>query len=289
MGRSLAVVTGASSGIGAEFAEQLAARGYDLLLVARREERLDSLGRMLSERYSIRSESFVADLADENHVAQLVARLRNEPRLGFLVNNAGFGTKGRFWEASLESQEAMHRVHVMATMRLSHAALETMVARGEGALVNVSSVSGFTLTAGGCSYCATKAWMNNFTEGLAVDLRSAGSAVQAQALCPGFTLTEFHDVLGMNRGRIPAQLWMKAEDVVDASFRGLAEGRVIVVPGVAYKLIRFLMWLMPPSLRRSAAAGSGRALGRDQLVTLPANRSDGGRLESGSAKSGDPS
>jgi hypothetical protein len=266
MGRSLAVVTGASSGIGAEFAEQLAARGYDLLLVARREERLDSLGQLLSERYSIRSESYVADLADDEHVALLVARLRGEPKLGFLINNAGFGSKGLFWEASLASQEAMHRVHVMATMRLSHAALEVMVPRNEGAVINVSSVAGFGLGAGDCSYCATKTWTTSFSEGLAVDLRCAGSAVQAQALCPGFTLTEFHDVLGMNRGRIPASLWMKPEDVVNASFRGLAEGRVIVVPGALYKLLRFLLWSLPPSARRLGAVRAGRMKGRDRLA-----------------------
>ncbi len=265
MSRSLAVVTGASSGIGAEFAEQLAARGYDLLLVARREERLDSLGRLLSERYSIRSESYVADLANDDHVLQLVNRLHGEPHLGFLVNNAGFGTKGLFWESSLESQEAMHRVHVMATMRLSHAALEVMVARGNGAIVNVSSVASFTLSAGGCSYCATKTWMTNFSEGLAVDLRSARSAVQVQALCPGFTLTEFHDAMGMNRGRIPAALWMKPEQVVNDSFRGLAAGKVIVVPGAAYKFVRFLMWALPPAMRRLAALRSGRAMGRVQM------------------------
>jgi uncharacterized protein len=266
MSRLLAVVTGASAGIGTEFAEQLAARGYDLLLVARREERLDSLGRLLSERYSIRSESYVADLANEEHVTQLASRLRNEPQLGFLVNNAGFGSTGLFWEASLESQEAMHRVHVMATMRLSHAALGVMVARNEGAVINVSSLAGFSLSAGDCSYCSTKAWMTSFTEGLAVDLRSAGSAVQAQALCPGFTLTEFHDVLGMNRGRIPAGLWLKPEQVVNAAFRGLARGKVVVVPGIAYKAARFLIWFLPPGARRAVAVVSGRAKGRDKLA-----------------------
>lgn len=275
MGRSLAVVTGASAGIGAEFAEQLAARGYDLLLVARREERLDSLGSLLSERYSIRSESCVADLANDEHVSLLVKRLREEPRIGFLVNNAGFGSKGLFWEATLESQEAMHRVHVMATMKLSHAALEGMVPRNEGVVVNVSSMAGFGLSAGDCSYCATKTWMVNFTEGLAVDLRSAGSAVQAQALCPGFTLTEFHDVLGMNRGRIPSALWMKPEDVVNASFRGLAEGRVIVVPGLVYKVMRFLMWFLPPGARRAGAIASGRAKGRDRLAADPPGAIEG--------------
>ncbi len=263
MARPLAVVTGASSGIGAEFAKQLAAGGYDLLLVARRLDRLEQLGAKLSERYGVNSESLVADLAKDDDVARLADRLRHEPNLRFLVNNAGFGSKGYFWNATLESQDLMHRVHVMATMRLSHAALANMVAQGGGALVNVSSVASFSLGAGSVSYCATKAWMTNFTEGLAVDLRSARSPVHVQALCPGFTLTEFHDVMGMNRGLVPGPLWMRAEDVVSESMRGVEEGRVVVVPGWSYKLMRFLFWLMPPSARRALGAKSGRAIGRD--------------------------
>ncbi len=263
MARPLAVVTGASSGIGAEFAKQLAAGGYDLLLVARRLDRLEQLGAKLSERYGVNTESLVADLAKDDDLARVEDRLRHEPKLGFLVNNAGFGSKGYFWNATLESQDLMHRVHVMATMRLSHAALSNMVAQGRGALVNVSSVAAFSLGAGSVSYCATKAWMTNFTEGLAVDLRSAGSAVRVQALCPGFTLTEFHDVMGMNRGLVPAGLWMRAEDVVSESLRGVKEGRVVVVPGWSYKLLRFLLWIMPPSARRALGAKSGRAIGRD--------------------------
>src|SRR5208283_154268 len=238
MARPLAVVTGASSGIGAEFARQLAASGYDLLLVARRLDRLEQLGAKLSERYGVNTESLVADLAKDDDLARVEDRLRHEPKLGFLVNNAGFGSKGYFWNATLESQDLMHRVHVMATMRLSHAALSNMVAQGRGALVNVSSVAAFSLGAGSVSYCATKAWMANFTEGLAVDLRSADSPVRVQALCPGFTLTEFHDVMGMNRGLVPAQFWMRVEDVVGESLRGVEEGRAM-------------------------GARSGRALGRD--------------------------
>jgi uncharacterized protein len=262
MARPLAVVTGASSGIGAEFAKQLAAGGYDLLLVARRLDRLEHLGTKLSEQYGVSVESLAADLAKEDDLARVEDRLRQEPKLGAVINNAGFGSKGYFWDATLESQDLMHRVHVMATMRLSHVALNRMVAQGRGALINVASVAGFSLGAGSVSYCATKAWMINFTEGLAVDLRSSGSPVRVQALCPGFTLTEFHDVMGMNRGVVPGALWMRVEDVVTESLRGLELGRVVVVPGWSYKLMRFLLWLMPPAARRALGAKSGRALGR---------------------------
>jgi uncharacterized protein len=269
MARPLAVITGASSGIGAEFARQLAAGGYDLLLVARRLDRLEQLGTKLSELYGVHAEALAADLARDDDLARVADRLRHEPNLKLLVNNAGFGSKGYFWKATLDSQDLMHRVHVMATMRLSHAALGNMVAQGSGAVVNVSSVAGFSLGAGSVSYCATKAWMTNFTEGLAVDLRRAGSPVRVQALCPGFTLTEFHDVMGMNRGLVPGSLWMRVGTVVADSLRGLEEGRVIVVPGWSYKLMRFLMWLLPPSLRRAAGVRSGRAIGKE-LPARPA-------------------
>jgi uncharacterized protein len=262
MANRLAVITGASSGIGAEFARQLAARGFDLLLIARRAGRLADLCAELSRRYAIEAEPFAADLAIESEVERVAQRLLASPKLTFLVNNAGFGTKGLFWEAPLDGQLAMHRVHVMATVRLCHAALANMVERGAGYLVNVSSVSGFSLSAGGASYCATKTWMNSFTEGLAVDLVAARSAVRVQALCPGFTLTEFHDVLGMNRGHIPSFLWMQPREVVEESLRGLERRKVIVIPGRAYQFIRWLLWALPPSIRRMTAARSGRLLTR---------------------------
>src|SRR5277367_3122424 len=123
MARPLAVVTGASSGIGGEFARQLAAGGYDLLLVARRLDRLEQLGTGLSEQYGIHTEALAADLAKDDDLARVADQLRHEPNLKLLVNNAGFGSKGYFWAATLENQDLMHRVHVMATMHLSHAAL----------------------------------------------------------------------------------------------------------------------------------------------------------------------
>ncbi len=262
MARPLAVITGASSGIGAEFAKQLAARGCDLLMVARRLDRLEELGAKLSERYGVSAEALAANLAKDDELARVEDRLRSASNLRFLVNNAGFGARGYFWKTPIESHDLMHRVHVMATMRLSHAALGNLVTQNAGAVINVSSIAGFTLSAGGLSYCATKTWMTNFTEGLAVDLTAARSAVRVQALCPGFTRTEFHDVMGVSRGSVPGYLWMRVEDVVSDSLRGLGEGRVIVVPGWSYKLLRFLMWLLPPSTRRAAGVRSGRAMPR---------------------------
>jgi short-subunit dehydrogenase len=241
---SLALITGASSGIGATFARRLAANGYRLILVARRLDRLESLASELGN-----AEVLQADLAEESGLQLVEKRILAAPDLTLLVNNAGFGSMGRFFEIPVDSQDRMHRLHVIATMRLTHAALSGMVPRGAGAIINVSSVAGFGQNPGSISYCATKAWMNSFTEGLDIELKTAQSPVKVQALCPGFTITEFQDVIGMERRRIPNRLWMKAEDVVDASLKGLARDELIVVPGRFYKVIRRLQSWAPRSLR----------------------------------------
>jgi len=235
--RPVALITGASSGLGATFAKQLAARGYDLILVARRAERLAQ----------IPGTALPADLTTEEGLAKVEQAIRECPNLELLVNNAGFGTRGRFWEADLTGQENMHKLHILATVRLCHAALNRM---SKGGIINVSSVAAFSTSPGSASYCATKAWMNSFTEGLAMDLRSAGSPIRVQALCPGFTITEFHDTLGVDRASIPAFLWMKADDVVAASLRGLDRGRLVVVPGWQYKAAVTFLRYVPVSLRR---------------------------------------
>lgn len=243
----VALITGASSGIGETFARQLAARGYDLILVARRADRLEHLARELP---AITVQTLAADLVTDAGLALVENAIRACSRLELLVNNAGFGTLGYFWKADLTGQDHMHRLHVLATVRLTHAALGPMVDRNHGAVINVSSVAAFSTNPGNVSYCSTKAWMNNFTEGLAIELRSANSAVKVQALCPGFTITEFHDTLGVDRGGIPSWLWMKASDIVDASLRGLDKGKVIVVPGLAYKAVVAFLTHLPPWIRR---------------------------------------
>ncbi|MCU1232308.1 MAG: short-chain dehydrogenase/reductase, partial [Candidatus Solibacter sp.] len=174
-----------------------------------------------------------------------------------IVNNAGFGTKGKFWETPLDGQETMYRLHVIATMRLTRAALAAMVPRGLGGVINVSSVAGFGQSPGNVSYCSTKAWMNNFTEGLDLELKSSASPVRVQALCPGFTVTEFHDAMGMSRDGIPGWMWMRPEDVVDASLRGLERGRVFVVPGRFYKTIVAVEKLTPRWIRSAAIIRAG--------------------------------
>ena len=245
MSRPLAAITGASAGIGAVFARRLAARGYDLLLIARRGERLEKMAAELP----VHVEAFPADLAVPEDLDRVAARLAAEPRLVLLVNNAGFGSRGRFFEAPFEDQARMHRVHIDAILRLTHAVLGGMVQRNEGGVINVSSLAAFARSPANVSYCATKSWINAFTEGVYLDLRGVGSKVKVQALCPGFTYTEFHDVLGMDRGAIPRRLWMSPESVVDASLAGLDAGKLFVIPGWQYRLFASLFSRLPAGLR----------------------------------------
>jgi short-subunit dehydrogenase len=257
----LAVITGASSGLGVVFARKLAARGFDLLLIARREERLKSIAREIGEQYHVRAEILAADLTNDEALAGAAMRIREAPDLGVLVNNAGFGTLGYFFEADPHSQEQMHRLHVLATVRLSHAALANLVPRataGTG-IINVSSVAAYAPSPQSVSYGATKTWMNRFTEGLAAELEAKSSPVTVQALCPGFTLTEFHDSAGISRSVMPASWWMTADFVAEESLRGFDRRRLFVVPGWRYKLLVWMLRLLPGSLiRRGSVRTSQR-------------------------------
>lgn len=255
---ALAVVTGASSGIGAVFARKLAARGYRLLLVARRRDRLEELAAELPGC----AEVLQADLTAEADLAAVDERLRKDEALDLLVNNAGFGSVGRFHLADLGGQDRMHRLHVMATMRLTHAALEGMVRRNRGGVINVSSVAAFGVSPGNASYCATKAWINTFTYALDMELRGAGSAVKMQALCPGFTYSEFHDVIGVDRAKIPRALWLEAGFVVEESLRGLDRGTVIVIPSWRYRAIAAFLRYLPWGVMRAGAIRYSRRTGK---------------------------
>lgn len=255
----LALITGASAGIGAAFARRLSKDGYRVILVARRHDRLQALAKELGN-----AEVLVADIATDDGLKIVADRVAAAPSLDLLVNNAGFGTEGRFFEIPLESQDRMHRLHILATLRLTHAALPAMVARRSGGVINVSSVAAFGQSPGNTSYCATKTWMNSFTRGLSIELKGIGSPVKVQALCPGFTITELHDVLGMDRSTIAPWLWMTAEHVVDDSLRALERGKLFVVPGGIYKLAvalqRWVPWRLQDRLVRRGSPHFSRKL-----------------------------
>lgn len=242
-GRDLAVVTGASSGLGAVFARKLASRGYDLVLTARRTERLAELAEELHRRFGARADIQPADLADDADVQRLATYLAGLDRAAVLVNNAGFGTLGLFAETDLAGQDAMARVHVLAPMKLTHAVLPSMLQRHTGAVINVASVAAFFRSPSNVMYCSTKAWLKEFTEGLAIELE--GTGVRTTALCPGLTYSEFHDQLGVDRDSIDAAWWMTAEFVVDQCFRDLDRGRIVSIPGLRYKLLVLLARTLP--------------------------------------------
>lgn len=244
-----AVITGGSSGLGLEFARQLAAQGANLVLVARRADKLDEARASLEARHKVQVETVICDLAGDEQSQALAARVEGIQDLDLLVNNAGFGTLGLFHETDFPRQEQMLRVHVLATMRLSRAALRGMIARGAGAIINVSSVAGYWRSAQNVMYCSTKGWMNDFTEGLRLELDSLDSPVVVQALCPGFTYSEFHDTLGVDRAMVAKTFWLETDFVVRESLRALDKRKLFVIPDWRYRLAARMSELLPASWR----------------------------------------
>jgi uncharacterized protein len=257
LARRLAAITGASSGIGSVFARRLAP-DYDLLLIARRREPLDGLARELSAQHGTVVTVLAADLTDEAQLQLVADRLSGEANLGMFVNNAGFGNRGLFWETDLAAINKMHRLHITATLKLVHAALGVMVKQNCGALINVASVASFAQRAGNASYGASKSWLAAFSEGLYLDLRKAKSAVTVQALCPGYTYSEFHDLLGEDRHRLASpSLWLTADAVVDCSLAALPRRKLFVVPGWRYKLLIAVVSKLPWWLKVRLEASQG--------------------------------
>ena len=212
-----AVITGASAGLGVEYARQLASRGYDLLITARRIERLQALATELTARYPIKVQVLQADLADEQGIQQTEQAISELNNLTMLVNNAGFGIDGGFADAPLEKHLSMIQVHITASVRLARAAIDRMLPNQRGAIINVASMAAF-LPIRNSTYSATKAYLVNFSEALEYEVGPRG--VHAQALCPGFTYTEFHETPELKRFRrsaIPGWLWLKADHVVSDS------------------------------------------------------------------------
>jgi short-subunit dehydrogenase len=247
--RPVAAITGASSGIGAVFAHKLAAT-HDLLLIARRRERLDAMAAKFATRHGTQVVILAADLTDENDLATVAERIAAEPNLELLVNNAGLGMRGLLWESDPKLLENMHRLNVSAVLRLSHAALSNMIVRRSGVLINVASVAGFVRRARNAGYGATKAWVIAFTESLYLELKSIQSPVRVQALCPGYTFTEFHDRMNIDRMRIASRaMWLRADFVVEESLRALRAGSLFVVPGWRYRWIVNLSSILPIPIR----------------------------------------
>lgn len=236
LGRAL--ITGASAGIGAAYAHRLAAQGYDLTLVARREERLRHLAETLEARHAISCNVYPADLAQPATVESLATHIREMSDLTLLINNAGFGTSGQLADIELQKQLDMIHLHINATVSLTHAALPQMLERQKGAIINVSSIAAFFHGAESVNYCATKAFLNSFSISLQEEVKEKGILIQA--LCPGFTYSEFHDTpeyRHFKREDIPSPLWMTAKEVVEESLAALSTKQVIVIPGARNRWI----------------------------------------------------
>jgi short-subunit dehydrogenase len=245
-----ALITGATAGIGAAFVEPLRARGYDLVVVARDGDRL---ARQVPD-----AEVIAADLATEEGCALVEKRLAQGVDL--LVNNAGRGLGAPFDESMLEDQLAMLDLNVRAVLRLTHAALPPMLARGSGTILNISSVAGFSAGVRGATYSASKAWVTNFTESLDLQYRHRG--VRAVAVCPGFTHTEFHDRASMDMSAVPKPLWLSAEQVVREALRDLDRGRTLSIAGPQYKAIVTATKLLPNAVRRQVSSIARKRLQR---------------------------
>lgn len=249
-----ALITGASAGLGAEFARQLARRRADLVLVARSQDTLETLAAELRSEYGVAVEIIVADLAEETHVEKVAVRLRDtaDP-VDLLVNNAGFGLPLRFADNDIDDEVRHLRVHVEASMRLMHAALQSMRGRG-GRIINVASVAGFISRS---TYSACKSWLIGFSRW--ANAEYARDGVSVTALCPGFTHTSFHERMGLPVGQegIPGIMWLEARDVVRAGLRDAARGKAVSVPSLRYKAIVALTRVLPSSLT-SGVARRGR-------------------------------
>ena len=253
MSRPTALITGPTAGIGSCFAHQLAAKGSDLVLVARDESRLQALAAEVERAYDVETEVLVADLADREALGRVERRVADPARpVSLLVNNAGFGLKEKFLDNSVEDEQYLLDVLVTAVLRLTHAALGPMVQRGAGSIVNVSSVAGY-LPRG--TYSAAKAYVTSLSQWADLTYRDQG--VRVMALCPGFTKTEFHERMDVSRSSAPSWLWLEADRLVADALADLEKGKRVSVPSRRYKAITGVVRYTPSSVL-SRFQGLGR-------------------------------
>ena len=253
---AIALVTGGTSGIGAAFARALAARGDDLVLVARDSARLEQTAAELRERHGVAVEVLTADLADRTDVERVAARLEGvEHPVDLLVNNAGFGISGALTDPDLSAQERGVDVMLRAVMVLAGAAGRAMRGRGHGAIVNVGSTAGYA-TMGG--YSALKAWVGVYSESLANELR--GTGVTVTVLAPGWVRTEFHERAAIGTSKIPSVMWLDADALVAECLRDVQRGAVVSIPSKRYRTLIFLARIAPRAAVRRASVllSSGR-------------------------------
>jgi hypothetical protein len=242
----LALITGASSGIGEGYARILASQQVELILVARRVDRLNALKAELEAKYDTQVEVLPADLTCDDDIARIEQRICDAEALSLLINNAGFDQLGDFAEVPLEKHLAMLKIHLETTIRLCYAALPAMRQKRSGGIINVSSMGGLRPLPQNSLYCATKAAIIMFTKVLAEEEQPHNIAVQV--LCPGYTYTEIFDTpgfAGLRTKRIPGFLWMSVDAVVRESLKRLRLGKAVVIPGFVNRIFYLGIMLMP--------------------------------------------
>jgi uncharacterized protein len=254
---SAALVTGASAGIGSEIARELARRGHNLILIARRKEKLDELGAELGDEFGVRTESIGADLSKVASRQRLPGRIESLGlEVEILVNNAGFATGGAFAESDPTRELEQVRVLVEAVVALTSDFLPDMVRRGRGAILNVASTAGMQPLPYSAGYSAAKAYVLTFSEAIHQELR--GSGVTVTALAPGPVTTEFWDAAGWQAGgqkfenAVPRPAWVSAEDAAKAGVKGLADGRRVVVPGLQVRTAMLAARYLPHAVKLPA-------------------------------------
>jgi short-subunit dehydrogenase len=256
----VALVTGASAGIGRAYCEWLARAGASVVAVARREGRLLELQEQLERKYGTRVIPIVCDLSRPDSMEVIQAALQTaELDIDILINNAGYGVPGKYLANDWSRHQDSHQVMTTAIASLCYAFLPGMVARGTGIIINIASVAGFLPgTSGHTLYAATKAWLINFSESLAFEYEAEG--IRVCAVCPGFTYSEFHDVTGTRElvSRLPKWVWMTAEQVVAQSFRALNRGNVVFIPGAVNRIIVRVSRILPRRLLHTLARRESR-------------------------------
>ena len=243
--RRTALITGATAGIGESFSRLLAQEGFDLILIARDKARLEERARDLGRMHpKLRIETLRADLTVEADIERVESRVSRG--VDVLINNAGFGINKSFMKSSILSERELLKVLVETPMRLTHHAIPSMLQKGEGVIINVSSVASFI--AGG-TYSAAKSYLTVLSESLQSELK--GTGLKVLALCPGFTRTEFHQRGRMRMNGLPQFLWLSADLVTEIAWRDVHRGKAISIPGWQYKILMLVLRLLPrPLVRR---------------------------------------
>lgn len=258
--KGIALITGATSGIGEAFAEAFANLGYDLVITGRRKEKINSVADSIRRGYKAKVEVIICELSDKRELDKLIKRVRSMDNLQVLVNNAGFAKSGSFHEEDIEPQRVMLTVHASATMELTYAALPKMVKKKKGYVINLSSIGGLLPFPGNAVYSATKAFVKFFTESIYLELK--GTGVKVQALCPGMTVTDFHEKMGLD----PSEIYktkgmskaMSPREVVKISFDYLNKDKPICIPGLNNRITHLMVRFLPRKILYRIIASSFR-------------------------------